>query len=92
MSAATAEKAPLNDVMLAMDVVDTLRHNQDLVARELNGEAREAQLIERLRALYHQQGIDVSDAILREGVAALGESRFIYEPPKPSLGTALARF
>ncbi len=27
-----------------MDVVDTLRHNQDLVARELNGEAREQQL------------------------------------------------
>jgi hypothetical protein len=91
MSAAPAEKAPLSDVMLAMDVVDTLRHNQDLVARELNGEAREKQLIEKLRQLYHQQGIEVSDAILREGVAALGESRFAYTPPKPGLGTSLAR-
>jgi hypothetical protein len=91
MSAATAEKAPLNDVMLAMDVVDTLRHNQDLVARELNGEAREKQLIDKLRELYHQQGIEVSDAILREGVAALGESRFAYTPPKPGLGVTLAR-
>lgn len=91
MSAATAEKAPLNDVMLAMDVVDTLRHNQDLVARELNGEAREKQLIEKLRELYHQQGIEVSDAILKEGVAALSESRFVYTPPKPGLGVTLAR-
>jgi hypothetical protein len=91
MSAATAETAPLNDVMLAMDVVDTLRHNQDLVARELNGEAREAQLIDKLRALYHQQGIEVTDAILKEGVAALGESRFVYTPPKPGLGVTLAR-
>jgi hypothetical protein len=91
MSAATAEKAPLNDVMLAMDVVDTLRHNQDLVARELNGEAREKQLIDKLRDLYHQQGIEVSDAILKEGVAALAESRFAYTPPKPSLGVTLAR-
>lgn len=91
MSAATAEKAPLNDVMLAMDVVDTLRHNQDLVARELAGEARERQLIEKLRELYHQQGIEVSDAILKEGVAALGESRFVYTPPKPGLGVTLAR-
>jgi hypothetical protein len=91
MSAATAEKAPLDDVMLAMDVVDTLRHNQDLVARELAGEARETQLIDRLRKLYHQQGIEVSDAILKEGVAALNESRFVYTPPKPSLGVALAR-
>jgi hypothetical protein len=91
MSAATADKAPLDDVMLAMDVVDTLRHNQDLVARELNGEAREKQLIEKLRELYQHQGIEVSDAILREGVAALGESRFVYTPPKPGLGVTLAR-
>ena len=83
MSAATAEKAPLDDVMLAMDVVDTLRHNQDLVARELAGEARETQLIERLRTIYHQQGIEVTDAILKQGVAALEESRFVYTPPKP---------
>lgn len=90
MSATTAEQAPLNDVMLAMDVVDTLRHNQNLVARELDGEAREAQLIDKLRELYHQQGIEVSDAILKEGVAALSESRFVYTPPKPSLGVTLA--
>jgi hypothetical protein len=91
MSAATAEKAPLDDVMLAMDVVDTLRHNQDLVARELGGEAREKQLIERLRTIYHQQGIEVTDAILKQGVAALEESRFVYTPPKPSLGVTFAR-
>lgn len=91
MSAATAEKAPLDDVMLAMDVVDTLRHNQDLVTRELAGEAREKQLIDRLREIYHQQGIEVTDAILREGVAALEQSRFVYTPPKPGLGVSLAR-
>jgi hypothetical protein len=91
MSAATAEKAPLDDVMLAMDVVDTLRHNQDLVARELNGDAREKQLIDKLREIYHQQGIEVSDAILKQGVDALDESRFVYTPPKPGLGVTLAR-
>lgn len=78
--------------MLAMDVVDTLRHRQDLVQRELSGEAREAQLIEKLRQIYHDQGLEVTDAILREGVAALAESRFVYTPPKPSLRTSLARF
>ena len=83
--------APLDEVMLAMDVVDTLRHRQDLVTRELDGAAREKQLIERLRALYHQQGIEVPDHILREGVAALGEARFSYEPPAPGFGTTLAR-
>lgn len=77
--------------MLAMDVVDTLRHRQDLVTRELDGAAREKQLIERLRQIYHQQGIEVPDHILKEGVSALAESRFTYEPPAPGFGTTLAR-
>lgn len=88
---ATAEKAPLDEVMLAMDVVDTLRHRQDLVERELAGDAREKQLIEKLREIYQQQGIEVTDAVLMEGVKALEESRFVYTPPKPSLGVSLAR-
>ncbi len=92
MSTTTAtEKAPLDEVMLAMDVVDTLRHRQDLVERELAGEAREKQLIDRLREIYHQQGIEVTDAVLAEGVKALDESRFTYTPPKPSLGVSLAK-
>ncbi|SFV36628.1 hypothetical protein SAMN05216456_2620 [Devosia crocina] len=92
MSDVTARPAaPLDEVMLAMDVVDTLRHRQDLVARELDGAAREAQLIERLREIYRQQGIEVPDHILRQGVEALAESRFAYDPPAPGFGTTLAR-
>lgn len=92
MSDVTAKPAaPLDEVMLAMDVVDTLRHRQDLATRELDGAAREEQLIDRLRDIYHQQGIEVPDHILKEGVAALAESRFVYEPPKPSFGMTLAR-
>ncbi|KKB76735.1 hypothetical protein VW35_18495 [Devosia soli] len=92
MSDATAKTAaPLDEVMLAMDVVDTLRHRQDLVTRELDGSAREAQLIERLREIYRQQGIEVPDHILREGVEALAQSRFAYDSPAPGLKTSLAR-
>ena len=92
MSDVTAKPAaPLDEVMLAMDVVDTLRHRQDLATRELDGITREAQLIDKLRDIYHQQGIEVPDHILKEGVAALAESRFVYDPPKPSFGTSLAR-
>jgi hypothetical protein len=89
---APAHKAPLDDVMLAMDVVDTLRHRQDLVTRELGAEAREQMLLEKLREIYRSQGIEVPDAVLREGVAALNESRFVYTPPRPGLMTTLARF
>ena len=91
-TAAETPKAPLDDVMLAMDVVDTLRHRQDLVTRELDAETREKQLIAKLREIYHDQGIEVPDSVLKEGVDALKESRFVYTPPKPSLKTTLARF
>lgn len=74
----------LDDLMIAMDVVDTIRHRDDLVRRELNEPERESDLIDRLREIYRQQGIEVSDSVLREGVRALKESRFTYVPPPRS--------
>jgi len=76
-----AEAAPLDDVMMAMDVVDTLRHAEKLVERELSSDERARQLKERLRQIYTSQGLEVSDRILDEGVAALEDERFVYDPP-----------
>lgn len=87
---ATAPPARLDDVMLAMDVVDTLRHREQLVERELDEEARAAQLVDRLRALYRSQGIEVPDRIIADGVRALKENRFVYTPPRASLARTLA--
>lgn len=84
-------KAPLDEVMLAMDVVDTLRQRQTLVERELNEEGREAQLVARLRKIYAAQGMQVPDKVLREGVEALKRDRFVYASPKPGLSVWLAR-
>ena len=90
---AQSEKAspPLDEMMLAMDVVDTLRHRQGMVVRELDGENREERLIDRLREIYKNQGIEVPERILKEGVAALGENRFIYKPPEAGFGRSLAQ-
>jgi uncharacterized protein DUF6384 len=82
--------APLDDVMLAMDVVDSLRHADKLVEQELSSEERDRQLKERLRKLYGAQGIDVSEHILDEGVAALREDRFVYRPLVGGLRRSLA--
>ena len=82
---------PLDDVMLAMDVVDTLRHQQLLVERELNTEDRDQKMLERLREIYASQGIEVPDHVLQEGVKALKEDRFVYEPPKGGFDTWLAK-
>nr|MBS0022424.1 hypothetical protein [Gammaproteobacteria bacterium] len=89
--ASASHKAPLDEVMLAMDVVDTLRHRSQLVQQELDAEHREQGLKERLRTIYAAQGIEVSDHVLDEGVAALKEERFVYKPPPESFAIKLAR-
>ena len=89
----TADGKPqtLDELMMAMDVVDTLRHQDNLVAREMDEGRRESELIERLRSIYKSQGIDVPDEVIRQGVSAIKEDRFVYVPPKPGLGVTLAK-
>ncbi|MEO3471425.1 DUF6384 family protein [Roseomonas sp. CAU 1739] len=94
-AAAVATPAPaLDETMMAMDVVDTIRHADRLVERELGGEDRQQRLRERLREIYKSQGIEVSDGVLDQGIAALEEKRFAYAPKgegwKRSLATAWA--
>ena len=85
-----ASEEKLDDIMLAMDVVDTLRHEQNLVARDLAVEDRRQNLIKRLRRIYDAQGIEVADRVLMDGVLALEEERFAFVPPKKSFGLKLA--
>jgi hypothetical protein len=82
---------PLDDVMLAMDVVDTLRRRDRLVKQELDLTGREEDLKERLRKIYAAQGIEVPDHVIEQGVAALKEERFVYKPPPAGLATRMAR-
>ncbi len=88
---AVTEPQKLDDVLLAMDVVDTLRHREQIAAHEFDAEARETQLIERLKEIYGAQGIEVPDRILKDGVKALEEHRFSYKPPESGLNVTLAK-
>ena len=87
---AAPSRQPLDEVMMAMDVVDTLRRRERLVLTELDDAKRRSELKERLKEIYEAQGIDVPDRILEEGVSALTENRFVFDPPKNSLSVRLA--
>ncbi len=91
-SVATAPNEPrkLDDVLIAMDVVDTLRHREESLTKELDTEGREERQVARLREIYKAQGIEVSDDALREGVRALEEKRFHYQPPRRGFSVRLA--
>lgn len=87
---ASKSDAPLDDLMMAMDVVDTLRHEEGQVARELKTDERDAAMIVRLRQVYASQGIDVPDHILKAGVEDLKRDRFVYSPPSAGFQRTLA--
>ncbi len=83
-------RQPLDEVMLAMDIVDTIRRRERMVQRELDAEGREIDLKERLRKIYAAQGIDIPDHVLEQGVAAIKEDRFVYKPAAPGFPRTLA--
>ncbi len=83
-------RTSMDELMLAMDIVDTLRHEQSLVERELASEARDDAFVGRVKQIYANQGIEVSDALVRQGVEALKQDRFAYTPPKRTLAVRLA--
>lgn len=89
--AAAGSSPPLDEVMLAMDVVDTLRRRERIAKSELDDLGREADLKARLRKIYAEQGLEVPDRVIEQGVAALKEGRFTYQPPPDTLGIRLAR-
>jgi Family of unknown function (DUF6384) len=91
MSSSVAPSAKLDDLMMAMDVVDTIRHREDVLERELSLGDRDEELIQRLRDIYKGQGIEVTDAVLKEGVKALKEQRFQYKEPPDGLLTGMFR-
>jgi len=85
------EPRKLDDIMMAMDVVDTLRHRTRIVDMELNESGREEQLVARLKEIYGAQGIEVPERILKDGVKALAEQRFVYKPPADTFSVKLAK-
>ncbi|MFZ2087396.1 MAG: DUF6384 family protein [Desulfobaccales bacterium] len=92
MSATDAKpKVELDQVMLAMDVVDTLRHQQELVNRELASDRLDQALLEKVKRMYASQGLEVTDEIIAEAVTALRENRFAYRPAPPRGSLWLAR-
>ena len=83
-------KQPLDEIMLAMDIVDTIRRRERLLQRELDAEGREEDLKERLRKIYKAQGFEVPDHVIEQGVAALREGRFVYKPPAEGIKKKVA--
>ncbi|MGU3402075.1 DUF6384 family protein [Methylobacterium brachiatum] len=82
---------PLDEVLLAMDAVDAIRHERNSVAKDLSEDEARAELVRRVRSQYEAQGIQVSDALIEEAIRAQDEKRFVFVPPADSLQVRLGR-
>jgi hypothetical protein len=74
--------ASLDELMVAMDAVDALRHQEKEMARIFNEDQRKERLKAKLREIYAASGIEVSDSLLEAGVDALEKERFAYRAPQ----------
>jgi hypothetical protein len=79
-----------DNIMKAMDAVDSLRHRESIVDTEVSTEERDRLLIAKLRDAYAAQGTVVSDDVLKKSVASLNEKRFVHEPMKAGWRRVLA--
>lgn len=87
-ASAAAHSSSFNDLIVASDIVDTIRNDERLIDHELGSEDRQKALKARLKDMYKAQGMDVSDAVIEAAVARSNAERFVFKP----MGTGFTRF
>jgi len=80
----------LDEVLVAMDVVDTLRHRDQIFLREIDTKARQEELVDRLKDIYAAQGMAVPESVIRDGVRAMADKRYEHTPAKRGFFRRLA--
>lgn len=89
MTASAATHSPsFNDLIVASDIVDTIRNDERLIDHELGSEDRQKALKTRLKDMYKAQGMEVSDAVIDEAVRRKDAERFVFKP----METGFSRF
>ncbi|MBY3157195.1 hypothetical protein HFO56_33260 [Rhizobium laguerreae] len=69
----------LSETLLAMDIADTIRHDDRMREFEMTDGDRRRAAIERLRKAYEAQGDVVSDGVLERAIVKLDEDRFVHK-------------
>lgn len=86
----TANEMSMSDTIVAMDVVDTIRHDERMRDVELGDADRRKAEIQRLREAYSAQGLDVSEDVISKAFDKMDEKRFVHAPLRPGLSKMLA--
>jgi hypothetical protein len=88
-ASASAHSPSFNELIVASDIVDTIRNDERLIDHELGSEDRKKALKARLKDMYKAQGMEVSDAVIDEAVQRKDAERFVFKPMGPGFGRFL---
>src|SRR5690606_12480578 len=92
MSAIAVKNTPsMEDVLMAADTVDTIRHEMAIQETEILSDDRRSALKAKLRQWYESQGTIVSDEIINRAVEDMDKNRYVHEPLAPGFSRLLAR-
>jgi hypothetical protein len=81
----------MEDVLMAADTVDTIRHEMAIQETEILSDDRRSALKAKLRQWYESQGMLVSDEIINRAVEDMDKNRYVHEPLAPGFSRLLAR-
>jgi signal transduction histidine kinase len=82
----------LSDQLGAMAIIDSLYAQQIALEEHLNLPELRHRVAARIREYYRQNGQDVSDELIEQGVTSWFASRLRYQAPKPGLAQRLGAF
>ncbi|MBO9551169.1 DUF6384 family protein [Pseudomonas sp.] len=80
---------PLSEQIGAMGLVDQLRHREMEIQEHLDLPRRRAEVAERIRSYYQNNGIAFEDATIEEGVRLFFSRRLVFEAPTLNLAQRL---
>ena len=89
-SAPEARKPEFEAVMLAMDAVDSLVHQENMKLEELGRDGYRDALKAKLREAYLLQGSEVSDDILEAAVTQAEQGLYVFKPTEHGFERTLA--
>ncbi|HGM5579600.1 TPA: DUF6384 family protein [Pseudomonas putida] len=75
----------LSEQMGAMGLVDQLRHREMALQEHLDLPRRRAEVADRIRTYYQNQGIAFDDELVDQGVRAFFSRRLVFEAPPLTL-------
>lgn len=91
MSSFTVKTDPtIEDVLMAADAVDTIRHEIAIQETEILSDDRRLAIKARLRQYYASQGIEVPDEVIDRAVEDMDKNRYTHTPLEPGVSRYLA--